>query len=230
MRHRIYVWDWPLRLFHWLLVAAVAAAYLTQRFGAMEWHQRIGLTILGLIVFRLVWGFVGTRHARFADFLRGPKTVLTYLRGDWHGVGHNPIGGWSVLLLLLVPLMMATSGLFANDDIAFSGLLSGWVDKSISDQLTSMHFLGFNLLLGLIGLHLAAMVFYRLKRRIDLVKPMLTGWKEIPEPSSETENMNHSGTFALIFSVFVAGMTVAAVIALEPAPPPPIPTITSPEW
>ena len=230
MGHRIYVWDWPLRLFHWLLVIAVVAAYLTQYFGVMEWHQRIGLTILGLIVFRLVWGFVGTRHARFADFLRGPKTVLTYLRGDWRGVGHNPIGGWSVLLLLLVPLMMATSGLFANDDIAFSGLLSGWVDKSMSDQLTSLHFLGFNLLLGLIGLHLAAIVFYRLKRRIDLIKPMLTGWKEVPEPSSENENMNRSGTVGLLFSAFVAGVAVAGVMALEPAPPPPTPTVVSPEW
>ena len=229
MLKRIYVWDWPLRLFHWLLVAAIVAAYLTQRVGAMEWHQRIGLTILGLIVFRLVWGFVGTRHARFADFVRGPSSVFAYLRGKWHGHGHTPLGGWSVLLLLLVPLGMVTTGLFANDDIAFSGLLSAWVDKAQSDSLTSLHYLGFNLLLGVIGLHLAAIAFYRFKRRIDLIRPMINGWKESLDMPSDTQKNARTGSLALLFSLIVAGLAVAGVAALEP-PPAPAATAGTPDW
>jgi cytochrome b len=233
MGNRVYVWDWPLRLFHWLLVLAIVAAYLTQYFGAMDWHQRIGLTVIGLIVFRLVWGFVGTRHARFAEFVRGPAGVLAYLRGEWRGFGHTPLGGWSVLLLLLLPLAMAASGLFANDDIAFAGLLSGWVNKSVSDQLTSLHYLGFNLLLGLIGLHLAAIAFYRLKRRVDLVRPMLTGWKEAREAPLDVQDSPNSamaGGVALAFALLVAAAAVSGVVALQPAPPPPAAATAAPDW
>jgi len=229
MGNRIYVWDWPLRLFHWLLLAAIVAAYLTQRAGAMEWHQRIGLTIIGLIVFRLVWGFVGTRHARFTDFLRGPSGVVAYLRGEWRGHGHNPLGGWSVLLLLLLPLGMATTGLFANDDIAFSGLLSAWVDKAQSDNLTRLHYLGFNLLLGVVGLHLAAIAFYRFKRRINLVRPMLSGWKETLEMPSDKPQNAAIRPLALLFSLLVAGLAVAGVAALE-AEPAPAATEVTPDW
>ncbi len=230
MGNRVYVWDWPLRLFHWLLLLAVVAAYLTQRFGAMEWHQRIGLTIVGLIVFRLVWGFVGTRHARFVEFLRGPAAVRTYLRGEWKGLGHNPLGGWSVLLLLLTPLGMAVTGLFANDDISFSGMLSAWVDKSLSDRLTNLHYLGFNFLLALVGLHLAAILFYRLKRRVDLVRPMLTGWKETDAASGEKKDHRIAGLPALALASGIATMAVAGILALEPTPPPPPPAVNAPDW
>jgi len=230
MGNRVYVWDWPLRLFHWLLLLAVAAAYLTQRAGAMEWHQRIGMTIVGLIVFRLVWGFVGTRHARFADFLRGPAALRAYLRGEWKGHGHNPLGGWSVILLLLMPLGMAATGLFANDDVSFSGLLATWVDKSLSDRLTSLHYLGFNLLLALVGLHLAAILFYRLKHRVDLVRPMLTGWKETDAASGEKTEERRTGLAALALASGIAALTVAGIQALEPPPPAPPPAATTPDW
>lgn len=230
MEQRIYVWDWPLRLFHWLLVASLIAAYLTQEFDLMQWHQRVGLTIFGLLVFRIVWGFVGTRHARFADFLRGPSGVLAYLRGEWRGHGHNPLGGWSVLMLLLLPLGMATSGLFANDDVVFEGLLAGWLDKSASDQATSLHHLGFNLLLGMIALHLAAIAYYRFRHRHDLVKPMLTGWKQVESLSaSEPGETHRAGVLALMFSLSLAGLAVAGVATLEPPPPPATPAATA-DW
>lgn len=228
MSGRVYVWDLPTRLFHWLLVVLIAAAYLTASFDVMDWHRRIGLTLLGLVVFRLVWGFVGSRHARFADFLRGPAAVLAYLRGAWHGVGHNPLGGWSVLLLLLLPLAMVGSGLFANDDVAFQGPLAALVDKATSDQLTSLHHLAFDLLLGLIGLHLAAIAYYRLARRENLVKPMFSGWKE--GDFTEEQPRRPTRWPALLLAVAVAGGVVYGVTTLEPPPPAPIPAEALPDW
>ena len=238
MKTRIYVWDWPLRLFHWLLVISIGAAYLTQEFDLMVWHQRIGLTILGLLVFRIVWGFVGTRHARFADFLRGPAGVLAYLRGNWRGLGHNPLGGWSVMMLLLLPFGMAASGLFANDDVTFTGLLSGWLDKDGSDQATSLHHLGFNLLLGMIALHLVAIIFFRWKKRTDLLRPMLTGWKPgdtttqtTTHTTSQTQTAvrQGGGVLALVFSLSLAALTVFSVTTLEPPPVVSVPAET-PDW
>ncbi|MCU0933010.1 MAG: cytochrome b/b6 domain-containing protein [Thiobacillaceae bacterium] len=228
MSGRVYVWDLPTRLFHWLLVVLIAAAYLTASFDAMDWHRRIGLTLLGLLVFRLVWGFVGSRHARFAEFLRGPAVVLAYLRGAWHGVGHNPLGGWSVLLLLLLPLAMVGSGLFANDDVAFQGPLAALVDKASSDRLTSLHHLAFDLLLGLIGLHLAAIAYYRLARRENLVKPMFSGWKE--GDFAEEQPRRPARWPALLLAVVVAGGVVYGVTTLEPPPPKPIPAEALPDW
>lgn len=230
MEQRIYVWDWPLRLFHWLLAASLIAAYLTQEFDLMQWHQRVGLAIIGLLVFRIAWGFVGTRHARFADFLRGPSAVLAYLRGEWRGNGHNPLGGWSVLMLLLLPLGMTASGLFANDDVAFEGLLAGWLDKSASDQATRLHHLGFNLLLGMVALHLSAIAYHRFRLRHDLVKPMLTGWKQVESlPASESAITQRSGVLALMFSLSLAGLAVAGVVTLEPPPPLSTPAATA-DW
>jgi len=228
LKRRVYVWDLPTRLFHWLLVVLIAAAYLTASFDAMDWHRRIGLTLLGLVVFRLAWGFVGSRHARFADFLRGPAAILAYLRGSWRGVGHNPLGGWSVLLLLLLPLAMVGSGLFANDDVAFQGPLAALVDKATSDQLTSLHHLAFDLLLGLIGLHLAAIAYYRLARRENLVKPMFTGWKQVEH--EDAEPVRPAGTLAWLFSLAMAAAVVYGVTALEPPPPPPVPAEALPDW
>jgi cytochrome b len=233
MKSRVRVWDGAVRASHWLLVLLIGAAYLTEEFDAMDWHQRIGLTVLGLIVFRLVWGLVGSRHARFTDFLRGPATVRAYLRGAWRGLGHNPLGGWSVLLLLLMPLGMVATGLFANDDVVFKGVLADWVDKDVSDRLTGLHHLGFDLLLGLIALHLGAIAYHRLFRGEHLVKPMLTGWKEIEAGTDDDApgaERYRGGPFALILALTIAGLTVWGVLAMEPPPPPPIPAESLPDW
>src|ERR1035437_1681878 len=155
---RIKLWGLPTRLFHWLLVILIVAAYITAKIGgnAMDWHGRIGLAILGLMTFRLVWGFVGSHHSRFASFLPTPASVLAYLRGRWHGIGHNPLGAFSVFALLaLIGLQLAT-GLFANDDIAFQGPLFNLISKELSDKLSGIHKLSINALIALIVLHLAA--------------------------------------------------------------------------
>ena len=151
----VRVWDLPLRIFHWLLAAAVAAAVVSGQIGGnlMTWHGRLGILIAGLIGFRLAWGLVGSTHSRFASFVRGPGAVLAYLRGDWRGLGHNPLGALSVLGLIGVVGLQTAGGLFGNDDIAFQGPLYNLVSKETSDWITGLHRKGFWLVGLLVALH-----------------------------------------------------------------------------
>ena len=205
---RIRVWDLPLRIFHWALAFCVIAAYISQSIGgnAMVWHGRFGLAVLGLLTFRLAWGFVGSTNARFRHFVRGPKAIAAYLRGQWSGLGHNPLGALSVLALLGVPLLLTLTGLFANDDIAFEGPLYALIDKDLSDRITRIHHWFEPVILILVGLHIAAIAFYVWVKKQTLVKPMMTGWKEVAEGESATGG----GLGAFLFSLALA---IAVVVA-----------------
>jgi len=182
----IQVWDLPLRLFHWLLALSVLSAVVTGELGGnlIDWHGRIGVLILGLLVFRIIWGFVGTTHARFANFFPTPARIAAYLKGQWQGHGHNPLGALSVIALLGVLAALVGTGLFANDDIAFHGPLFNLIDKSLSDKLSGLHALSFDALIVLIPLHLAAIIFYARVKKHNLVVPMLTGKKVVPKGQS----------------------------------------------
>jgi cytochrome b len=182
MKETVHIWDWPLRLFHWLLVVAVAGAYVTGKLGGdlTEWHGPIGALILGLLIFRILWGFVGTKHARFASFFPTFGRLIAYFKGNWQGVGHNPVGALSVIALLTVLATLVGTGLFANDDIAFEGPLFNLVDKSLSDRLSGIHALALDVLMVLLALHLAAIAFHHLVKKNNLVLPMLTGKKRVP--------------------------------------------------
>jgi cytochrome b len=175
------VWDWPLRAFHGALVLAIAGSFATHYAGIewFAWHRRCGYVALVLIAFRLTWGFVGTRHARFASFLRGPAAVFDYLRGrqPYPAAGHNPLGGFSVVAFLLVLAVQATTGLFANDEIANAGPFYGWITQQTSNRLTSFHAINSKVLLGLIVLHLAAVAWYDVVCRRGLVRAFWTGCK-----------------------------------------------------
>lgn len=182
--NRILVWDLPLRLFHWLLVLLVFVSVVSARIGgnAMQVHMLSGYTILALVLFRVLWGFLGSTHARFVSFVRGPAAVISYLRGltrqdAGRHLGHNPAGAWSVILMLAALLTQAATGLFANDDIATEGPLAKLVSKALSDRITGVHHLNIKLLYVLIGLHLSAVAYYFIYKRENLVKPMLTGFK-----------------------------------------------------
>jgi len=217
---RAYVWDLPTRLFHWLLVACVLAAFVTAKIGGatMVWHGRLGLAILGLLVFRLVWGFAGSTYARFARFVRGPAAIRAYLKGEWHGQGHNPLGALSVLALLGAFLLQAATGLFANDDIAFEGYLQPLVGSELSSRITGIHRLLEKALLLLVALHVGAIVFYARVRKHNLVKPMLTGWTD----GQPDESAQGGGTVAFVIAALIAVAAVwAASGALLPPPPPP---------
>jgi len=176
MSKRIPIWDLPTRLFHWLLVLLLPCSWLSAEFDAMRIHELCGYTVLTLLGFRLVWGLIGSRHSRFADFVRGPVAVLRYWRSQGDAPeGHNPAGGWSVLAMLLLLLVQAVTGLYNADDVGFSGPLNHTVRNSLADTLGEWHEINFNLLLALIALHIGAIAFYFVRRGRNLVRPMLTG-------------------------------------------------------
>jgi cytochrome b len=178
----VHVWDLPVRLFHWSLVALVIASWASRELDYMEVHRWSGYTILTLVAFRIGWGFAGSRHARFADFVRTPRAMRAYMADILAGgkasfLGHNPAGGWSVMALLACLLVQAVTGLFVTDDVLFDGPFHGAVSEATSDRLKKLHGINFNILLLLIGLHLAAIAFYRIAKGEDLVRPMVTGTK-----------------------------------------------------
>jgi cytochrome b len=236
MTHEVEVWDWPLRAFHWLLAASVALAFASGELGgnAMIWHRRIGLFILALLVFRLLWGFLGSEQARFASFFPTLSRLRAYFSGRWQGLGHNPLGALSVFALLGLLTLQVTTGLFANDDIAFQGPLNPLVDEALAHRLTGWHHLAFDVLAWLVGLHLAAIVFHARVHRDNLVVPMLTGKKHLAVPvPAEASSLNLSPVRLL--GAIVISASVAWTIgqygdfAHENAPPP-TSVKTMPDW
>lgn len=235
-QHR--VWDLPIRIFHWLLVAGMIAVYISGKLGGglIDWHGRIGLFLLGLIVFRLVWGVIGSPTARFSHFVRGPGAIRAYLKGEWRGVGHNPLGALSVLGLLGLTAAQASTGLFANDDIAFQGPLADLVGKDWSNYLSAWHQSLIWGLLALVALHLLAIIYYQRVKGENLIKPMITGWQEsdapAPAPADPVPPRRGAGLLAFLVAVAVASTTVyAAAGGLLPAPAPAAPPASaSPGW
>ena len=227
-QEKFRLWDLPTRLFHWTLVVAAVAAIVSGQLGGnlIEWHGRIGLFIFGLLAFRLAWGVVGSTYARFRQFLPTPVKIAAYLRGEWHGAGHNPLGALSVFGLLALLTAQAGSGLFANDDITFVGPLFDLVGKSLSNRLTGIHYLVSNAIYVLIALHVAAIAFYGHVRKQKLVKPMLTGWKD-----GDGESATGGGALALVLALAVAAAAIyGASGAWLPAPPPPPTAVETPNW
>jgi cytochrome b len=174
------VWDLPVRITHWLLVACVAGSWVTHYAGVewFYWHRRLGYAVLVLVAFRVVWGFVGTRHARFANFLRGPRTIVEYLRSGRETAGHNPLGALGVVAMLGLLGVQAATGLFANDEIMNAGPFYGWISPATSNWLTRLHHANSDWLLALIALHVLAVGWYAFVCRRALVRPMVTGAKD----------------------------------------------------
>ncbi len=182
----ITVWDLPTRLFHWALVVLIALQYASGEFELlpMAWHYWLGYATLALIVFRVLWGFFGSGTSRFAEFVRGPVAVARYALASLRGreprvVGHNPLGGWSVLLMLASILVQSISGLFASDDLTESGPLAARVSDDTVKWMTRVHHYNRYVLLMLIVLHLTAVLLHWLMRHENLVAPMWHGRKRI---------------------------------------------------
>jgi len=182
---RVKVWDAPVRAFHWLVVLAVGACWYTAENRVMDWHRRGGYVVLALVLFRLYWGFAGSSTARFSGFLRGPAAVRDYLgklreRSTAPVVGHNPLGGWSVLVMIAVLLAMPLLGLFAVDtDGVESGPLSWLVSFKLGRRAAHWHEDVFAILQALVALHVAAILYYALWKKQDLVAPMVTGYRRL---------------------------------------------------
>ena len=174
------VWDLPVRITHWLLVACVAGCWATHYAGVewFHWHRRLGYAVLVLVAFRFVWGFAGTRHARFANFLRGPRAIVEYLRSGRETTGHNPLGALGVVAMLGLLGSQAATGLFANDEIMNAGPFYGWISPAMSNRLTSLHRANSDWLLALIALHVLAVGWYVFVRCRALLRAMITGCRD----------------------------------------------------
>lgn len=199
----ILLWDFPTRLFHWLLVAAIAGAYFTGETGGnwLVWHGRLGLLIVGLITFRIVWGFIGSTYARFTSFVRGPTAIKAYFAGQWHGLGHNPLGALSVLgLIALISLQFTTGLLATNDDTGFSGPFYSLISSQLGSLATRLHHKAFDVLAVLVGLHVAAIMYYGHVKKDNLVKPMITGRKQV----GSGESARGGGLPAFIVALAIA--------------------------
>jgi cytochrome b len=211
------VWDIPVRMFHWLLVALIIVSFTTAQIGgnAMQVHELSGFTVLTLVLFRVLWGIFGSTYARFTDFVRSPGHAIAYARSLGRGrpafyAGHNPLGGWMIVALLVCLLVQAGTGLFANDDIMTEGPLYGWVSKQTSDTLSEIHEANFYLLAVLIALHICAAVYYLLGRRENLILPLFTGRKRLPEAQDAPESRGGP----LWLAVLLLAMCAAGVYLL----------------
>ncbi|MEG0923165.1 MAG: cytochrome b/b6 domain-containing protein [Comamonas sp.] len=209
----VRIWDLPTRLFHWALVLCFIGAFITVKVGgnAMVWHQRCGYTIGALLLFRLLWGVVGGYWSRFGQLALGPVRVLGYVGGKAHvhdDVGHSPTGAWAVLAMLFFLALQVASGLMSDDEIAFAGPLSRFVPGTVVGQATYYHaHVGQYVLLGLIGLHIAAIVFYIWRLKKPIVRPMIDGDKQLPAPqpraSQDTASLR---LLALLLFALCAGL------------------------
>ncbi len=206
------VWDLPTRVFHWVLAITIVASVATAKIGgaATAWHLRCGYLVFALIVFRLAWGLVGGRWSRFASFIYGPGTVLRYLRGqsrpDEHAeVGHNPLGSFSVFALIGLLAVQVGTGLVADDEIATTGPLNRFVSNATGLAATAWHKgAGQWILIALVALHIAAILYYLLRKQQNLVRPMLSGDKLLPAGTPAATDSTATRLLALLLAALCA--------------------------
>ena len=210
----VRVWDLPTRLFHWVLATALVGSVISAKIGggAMVWHLRLGLLVLTLLAFRVLWGVVGGRWSRFSSFIYAPATVLRYLRGqaapgEHLDVGHNPSGAFSVFALLGFLMLQVGTGLVADDEIAYQGPLNRFASADTVNAATSWHKnWGQWVVLALVALHIAAIVFYLVKKRINLVQPMLHGDKPLPADTPASADAPAQRLLALVLVALCAAL------------------------
>lgn len=217
--HRVRVWDLPTRLFHWGLAASIAGLFVTGYTGgaAMYWHARFGYTVLALLLFRIVWGFVGGKWSRFASFLYSPRRVIRYLRGDEEsGLGHNPVGALSVFAMLAMLLVQAGTGLVSDDQISFTGPLNRFITEAQGLAATWFHKrVGQWAIVALIALHIAAITFYLVRRKRNLIQPMIDG-DSAPVPLAQPASRDDAQSrFAALLVFAVCASAVAWLTKLS---------------
>ncbi len=179
------VWDVPTRLFHWAIVLLLITSYISVQTDHMTIHFWSGYTLITLLLFRIVWGLVGSETSRFRQFLRSPAAAFAHLasfgrREPDSEIGHNAAGGWMVLIMLIALIVQVTTGLFAGDPVEGGGPFVEQLAAPTQKLLDRIHSFNFNIILGLVGLHILAIVAYAAIKRHDLVRPMVTGKKRLP--------------------------------------------------
>ena len=212
MTHTVRIWDLPTRLFHWLLALCVIGLVITANVGgnAMVWHFRLGYAVATLLLFRVVWGLVGGHWSRFSSFLYAPASIVRYLKGqspETHRLGHNPLGALSVWALLLFLMVQVGTGLVSDDEIAAAGPLTALVSGDTVAQASWYHKdIGAWVLIGLVGLHVLAIIFYVRVRKQQLIRPMLDGDKTLPEAAAPSRDDALSRIAALVVLALSAGV------------------------
>jgi cytochrome b len=209
----VLVWDGATRLFHWLTVALVIACYISWRMNWMDWHSWIGDALLTLVLFRLLWAFLGSETARFSAFLASPRAAALYLadlvrREPDRQIGHNPVGGWMVLLLLALLLAEALTGIYVANDVADEGPLTEIVPAVVANLITDLHAYFWDALLAATVLHVMAILFYAAVIRHDLVTPMITGCKTLP---ADTRSPHLASAARAAFLLGCAALAAAAL-------------------
>jgi cytochrome b len=212
---RVYVWDSGVRAFHWLLVGCLLGSWLTAEYGVLdlEWHFRFGYAALGLIVFRVLWGFLGNQHARFASFVRSPRVGFRYARelmkpDHAPQPGHNPLGGWSVIALLLVVAIQAITGLMSTDDIFLDGPLAKYVSTDTVSLMTRIHAININVLYALIALHLSAVLFHVVIKREALIRAMFSGYQRVVKTATDASPT----AWARLLGCALVGLTLTVTL------------------
>ncbi|MGC1457583.1 MAG: cytochrome b/b6 domain-containing protein [Steroidobacteraceae bacterium] len=211
------VWDLPIRVFHWLLVLSIIGSFTTAKLGLMPWHIRFGEFMVGMLTFRVIWGLIGPRHARFSNFIKGPTSMVQYLKGGIRSVGHNPWGAGMVVLMLLLLVLQVTTGLFSTDDIAYTGPYFPSVSHDWAEKLTAIHHKNFNIILGAIVLHLCAIVYYTFVKKESLVPAMFHGGK----PAAHVPLHEAIASSQLLKALIVIAIACGCVYWLVHAAPPP---------
>lgn len=219
---QVQVWDLPVRVFHWALVLSIITAYTTHRLGVsyFTYHVWSGYAVIVLVSFRLIWGFIGTRHARFTQFVKGPRTISRYiaglLRGEKHRhVGHNPLGAVMVVVLLAILGIQAMTGLFSNDEIFNVGPLYGFVGKELSLQLSSLHRKLFDWILIAVAIHVLAVLAHTTFKKEPLIRAMITGRKPY-DWVMKMESIPSSRTWLAI--LVTVGLAAALALLIDNAP------------
>jgi cytochrome b len=216
MSNTLRVWDLPTRIFHWSLMLCVLGLVITGQLGgaALDWHFRLGYAVLTLLLFRLLWGFVGGHWSRFTSFTHSPAALLRYLRGQDEpalSVGHSPLGMLSVFAMLFFLLLQVGSGLISDDEIASSGPLARFASAALVSQATSYHKeIGKLILIALVLLHVAAVLFYLWRKRINLIRPMLHGDKPavpaLPASRDDARSRLQAALLLLLCAALVAAL------------------------
>lgn len=208
------VWDLPVRLFHWALVALVAICFVSIKSGNVTVHQYAGVSVLVLIVFRIIWGFIGSSTARFSDFIQTPSNILQYIKTQKSPTeGHNPLGAWMVIALLTILLVQTITGLFLEDNtyIAQDSPLFKLVSDDTRSVLKQIHVIGKSLLLGLIGLHILAGIGYLIVKKQNLIRTMVTGRRQVSELHAPNFQLKHDRpVLALIVLISLAVLAYLA--------------------
>lgn len=209
----VAVWDWPVRLAHWVIVVLVVALITTGKIGndALVWHIRCGETLLAVVLFRVAWGFAGSGNAHFASFVRGPAAVARYVRSLLRGphevhATHNPLGGWMVIALLLAMLVQAGTGLMTQDDIGNEGPLVKVVSDALSESAGYVHRRAWWVVAALAVVHVAAVLAYLVVLRDNLVRPMFTGEKRLPAGAADPTGATASTGRAVVLLAACAGI------------------------